>query len=151
VLGANYTKELLRYIDADKLPEEYGGSCSNFIADQRPWPADWTPPPVEVGRPLGRDLGHACDPLGDVGHGAIMLTSFPYVRHTSSLQERRKVMPTPLAWATEAVPHYAKGVGEAEARPQLDAASDTPQAASVGLSVASLLEASAAPLLITAV
>lgn len=49
VLGANYTKELLRYIDADKLPEEYGGSCSDTIPAQSPWPADWTPPPVEVG------------------------------------------------------------------------------------------------------
>lgn len=60
------------------------------------------------------------------------------------------MLPPPTC-ATEAVPHYAKGVDELEPRLQLDGASETLQAASVGVFVTSLLEASAAPLLITAV
>lgn len=31
VLGPDYKTELLKYIDADELPEEYGGTCKNVV------------------------------------------------------------------------------------------------------------------------
>jgi hypothetical protein len=37
ILGASYCTELLEEIDADNLPEKYGGNCTLNFDDNGPW------------------------------------------------------------------------------------------------------------------